>query len=142
MFCYVQTGYLPGDSRNIENTIKPNTAAITKSAINIPRQFLWPGDDAANSWISQLKNIVIHFTNRVYFLSRDNRIIDYQSSFLPFEIRRKIFMIYFIHLIFSNKIYFFGWRSYDSRFFDIRFHCETFMEYVLEFTTFHETLFK
>lgn len=30
---------LPGDSKIIENTINPKTAAITNSAINIPRQF-------------------------------------------------------------------------------------------------------
>lgn len=29
-----------GDSKKIENTIKPNTAAITSNAIKIPRQFL------------------------------------------------------------------------------------------------------
>lgn len=44
-----KTSELPGESRNIEKTIKPKTPAITKSAINIPRQFLWPGDDAVNS---------------------------------------------------------------------------------------------
>lgn len=41
--------YLPGESRNIENTIKPKTAAITNRAINIPLQFRCPGDDATNS---------------------------------------------------------------------------------------------
>lgn len=40
---------IPGDNKNIENTIKPKTAAITRSAIKIPRQFLWPGDDATSS---------------------------------------------------------------------------------------------
>lgn len=41
---------LPGDSKTIENTIKPKTAAMTNSAMNIPRQFLWLGDEATNSY--------------------------------------------------------------------------------------------
>lgn len=39
-----------GDNRNMEKTIRPSTAAITNKAINIPRQFLWPGDVATSSW--------------------------------------------------------------------------------------------
>ena len=41
--------YIPGDNRNIEKTINPKTAAITSKAMNIPRQFRSPGEEAASS---------------------------------------------------------------------------------------------
>lgn len=39
-----------GDNRNIENTINPKTAAMTKRAMKMPLQFRWPGDEATSSW--------------------------------------------------------------------------------------------
>lgn len=49
LFAYVCYCILPGDNKNIEKTINPNTAAITRSAIKIPRQFLRPGEAATSS---------------------------------------------------------------------------------------------
>lgn len=41
---------LPGERRKIEKIIKLNTAAITRRAMKIPRQFLLSGETATSSW--------------------------------------------------------------------------------------------
>jgi hypothetical protein len=49
LFSKYRIFYVPGDSRNIENTIIDNTAEITSNAMQIPRQFLFSVDDIASS---------------------------------------------------------------------------------------------
>lgn len=40
---------LPGESKNIENTISPKTAAMTSKAMKIPLQFRSLGEEATSS---------------------------------------------------------------------------------------------
>lgn len=58
---YNQVLYLPGDNRNMENIIRLKTAAITRSAIKIPRQFRRSGDMATSSCKDKKKSIYFLF---------------------------------------------------------------------------------
>lgn len=128
--------------------MSPNTAAITNKAIKIPRQFLWPGDAATNSWKeSKIKENEL-VTNEYAIISflqfpfaphpdegnRSQPIADHTLFLhseghwetnrcnLNFKVRCDYWLQMCIHLIVGNQRDFFRRSRNDGRFLNIRLH--------------------